>query len=332
MPLSLRDQLDDADERVGVAELRVDAHGVGLRDQAPLVELHGEGHGVARGHGVEPELVADLVRLHDGPEIRDAAVRPEESHGLELGPGPRAGVRPVLHDAHLAARHRAPVAGVVLLEVPLLHGVRVDLVDVLEGGGLEVARGQAAEGVEHLEVLRGAELRVVGPRGLQFRHRGLADGGDLVGVRQRDLPGALHDDALEVLGAHHRAGAAPAEGALVHVDVGDPHEPFTRGADGHGAGLRFAEGRPHLLQRLRGGESLPGGRVVELEDPVLHREPGEPLRLPLHDDPVESRLLQLRPEVAAAVRAQVHPGLGRLGGRAGTWSSTPAPCPSGGPS
>ncbi len=89
--LSLSHEPDDPDEGVGVPEAGVDAVRVALRYEPLFVELHGEGHRVASGHGVYPVLVAELVSLHDRAEVIDPAVGPEESDGLELGPGPRSG-------------------------------------------------------------------------------------------------------------------------------------------------------------------------------------------------------------------------------------------------
>ena len=60
------------------------AEGEAVVGDAPLAQVHREGHDGACRHRVQPELVAGLVESGDGGQIADAAVGAAEAEGLEL--------------------------------------------------------------------------------------------------------------------------------------------------------------------------------------------------------------------------------------------------------
>ena len=140
---------------------------------------------------------------------------------------------------------------------------------------------------------------------MQVAHHGL----EVVGARDLDLLLAVPDEALEVLGAVHRARAAAAELVpVVVVDAGEAHELLAGRADDAGLRLLVRRAREDLVLGLEGVHAPEVGGVVEggalLADLEIHRRVG----LALDDDDLVAGARELRREVAARVALAVAAG------------------------
>ena len=299
-PSPPRDQAGRRQVALGVAE------GEPVVGGATLAEVHGQGHDRARGHRVQPELVAGAVEGGDRGQVADAAVGAAEAEGLELRPFADVVAEPV----DLAAGEWALRAGADL--GACLEELRgVDAVRALELARAPVPRRQRPGGVDEVDEERRALL--VGPgvvRGedavvLQFEQIS----GERGGVADGDRAGAAHDHGLEVLAAHHGAGAsAPGLVVLVRGEAGEGDELLAGRARGEDL-----VPRAHLLAHL-----LLEGRRLEAPEAALGRQEVHPVvldqhehrvrRPARHDHHVVARELELRRERAADVGVQQRSG------------------------
>src|SRR5665647_2387539 len=168
-----------------------------------LGEVHGKTDDRTRRDGVEAPLVAELVELHEGVDVVDAAVGAAHGDGLVL----RA----------LAADFGAG-----------------------EAAGRPVLRGHGPCAVHEVDEDRRALL--VGPKVVFGEHVLLVDAVQVreerLGVTHRDTPGAAHDERLKVLLAHEGAvTAAPGLVVLVGADAGPRDALFAGRADGERLGV-----------------------------------------------------------------------------------------------
>jgi len=286
-----------------------------LREGSHLVELHGAGHGGSQADRVDPQLVAEEVRLQDRVQVVDAAVRAEGPGGLILGPlaAPLEGAPALRHPA--AADDAAEAA--LVADHPLRgQALAAHLVGGLEIARLEVLRWQAAHLVEDVH-------QDVRPVGGQARP---GDGGrghlrpDLLHRRQEallvghaDALGPPDHQGLQVLGAHDGTHAAPAGGPMLVVhDVGQKGQLLPGGADAGDLGLRIGGSQ----QKVRGLGHVPAPDprgVPDLHALVVDVQVDRLLRLPLEDDHVIAGELQLRTEIAPRVGGRDGPRQGGLG-------------------
>ena len=252
-------------------------------------------------------------------EIADAAVRPERRGRLVLraamalmdGPALPLGLdRPLAPDG-------TRVAGLAVLEDRGGHRGAADLLVVLELAGVVVEGRQAARRVLSLEHALGSvdpqvqDVAVVrdlvgAPAGELAEGRGVGEG--------QLLAGAAHDDGLEVLGAHHRAHAGAAVGAVGHVHDRGEADQLLAGRAGLGdldlvvteLGL---EEIVHLgrgpAPQVTGGAQL-GLAVVEPQVDGLRRPPGD-------DESDEAGEVELGREEAACLAVADAVGEGRAG-------------------
>ena len=315
--LALADAAHQLEQGVGVAEARLEPVQQLSRDQAVLEALHEEGDQPAGLDRVQPVGVAALVGLGDRLDVVDAAARPEHADGLELGAavgGVEVVAAAALDDA--LAAHDAREAGAGLLDHLRVISGAVDLVRALEDALGEVARDQAADVARPLDRVRGAELGELLEAGGLVGRLGAgreALDGVLVEVGVAALAAGDHGD--EVLAAHHRAHAGTA-GEVVHAvaRAGEAHEAPAGGAVLQDLGAPVAELGPDGLLELGREQRLEVGGVAQLDLVVVHPEVAGLLGGALDHERVEARVLELRAEVAAALRVADAARDRRLGG------------------
>ncbi len=200
------------------------------------------------------------------------------------------------------------------------------LARVADGLGFGAALGPV------VPVGKGAHLvgpghRVAGPGGGQlpafracgdFRHGvpgGRREGGQIPDLHQ---PSALDGDALEILGPHHRARAAPARLPVVlAADQREPDPVFPGGADGDRAGFRRVQLRLH---RFVGGQRTLAPQASGLPERHLVIGDGEVdgrLASPEDQQAVVSGVFDLLAEASAEEGIQVGAGGGGFGDHAG---------------
>ena len=238
-----------------------------LVDEAALGALDGQGAQVAGVHGVDAEAVADVVEPHDLGEVVDLAEAAEDVGRLVLGTLDHETLVPALEhgvalDALEHARRARLVDGAVLGE----HGLDGDALEVLERALAPVARGERVRAVHDAHHVEGAAALVRGHAGVVLGALDEVPDHGLVVVRARDLDLllAVPDDALEVLGAEHRAGAAAAELVpVVVVDAGEAHEPLAGLADDAGLRLLVRRAREDLVLGLERVQAPEVRGVVE---------------------------------------------------------------------
>ena len=120
---------------------------------------------------------------------------------------------------------------------------------LFEGGGREVAGGQAGHSVEGQEVGQGVRVRGTSRwPGRSPRPQVTGQGQDLSRVVHRAAAPRFHQYALEVLGSEHGAQTSPAGVPAVVADGGVTHPDFAGRADGR----RTPASPVLLLQRLLG--------------------------------------------------------------------------------
>jgi len=288
-----------------------DAPGVRRADDAPLERLHGEGADHACRDGVEPQVVAQPVGIGHCLGRIDVAAGTEKGGGLVLG-----ALHLVISPARLLGATDGAVEAAGALPGQLLAACLGG--DSLVTGELGVAPVVSGEEVPlflaHADPHHGAEVvaalpvrvgdDVFGELPVQL----LEAGGVVVG----DFLVALHDERLEILGAHDRAGAAAAVLAVqLGADAGEADAVLAGRADqGHaGLGVRFAE----RLLRLEYPFAPEVGGVLEADLAGAHMEVDRPVALAGDPDPVEAGLLERRSEVAAGVGVEERAGERRLG-------------------
>ncbi len=261
-PLAPRDQLQAAHHGLAVAEPQLQPARVLVGEQAVLIALHGERDHHAGRDGIQPQGVADLVALGDGPQIVDAAVGADGPHRLVLGAAiDRVDVvLVVVHLHHPLAADGAGIAALAPGEDGIAHGAAGDLLGALEGSVLKVARGQGAHVIQVDQAAIGAG--VVQPLGL-FAPVLAHPAGQLfesVRIGGLDIHAAAHRHRLELFAAHHRAHARAA-GRVPQVvdDAGIGHQVLAGRADHGQAGALVAGGR---LDRLLGGQRIQAPEVV----------------------------------------------------------------------
>ena len=200
-----------------------------------------------------------------------------------------------------AAGDVAGETGLVGDQPVVLDALAVDRLGALELAGREIARGQAAEGVDQVDRGRRAQFREALPAGA-FRQVFVVgpDGGHVIhGPGDPDPLVAADGDGLEVLGPHDRPDAGPARGPVLVVDdAREPHQVLARRPDaghpeaGH-AGL-VADG----VLGFRDHPAPYAGGIADLDAVVVHEEVAGTVRPPFHDDHVVAGELEFRAPVA----------------------------------
>ena len=226
-------------------------------------------------------------------------------------------------DDPLALDH-ARVAGVPLLQEGLGERRAVDRPGVLEGPLVVVPRRQPAHLVLDGEHAGRAELAEPADAGVRLLQglEALGQLAELLRIRRLRRLAPAHDDRLEALGAHHRAHARAAVGAVDHVhDRGEAHAVLARRADLRDLGLRIAD--LLLEEAVDVGRDLapevPGG--PELGPAVVEPEVDGRRRLAREDERVGARGAHLGGEEAAALA--VADGAGERRARAGGHAALP---------
>ena len=208
-------------------------------------------------------------------QVSDAAVGAEGGQRLVL----RAAVERIHPGAlifgldHAFAANRAGVAGIVVFEDRVGHGLTGQRLSPRKGSARPVACRQPAHRIlkhEHAGgavVLHSLHVREVRERagGLarQLRHRLL--------IRDVDLAVAAHHDRLQVLAAHHRAHTGAAVCAVGHVDdARQSREALARGADLRHLDLGVAQFLLDRRLRIAGNLAPQVRRVAQLGLAVMH--------------------------------------------------------------
>ena len=283
-----------------------------LVDEAALGALDGEGAQVAGVHGVDAETVADVVEPHDLGEVVDLAEAAEDVGRLVLGTLDHEPLVAPLEDrVALDALEHAGRARLVDGAVLGEHGLDGDALEVLERALAPVARRERVGAVHDAHHVERAAALVRGDAGVVLGALDeVADHG-LVVVRARDLDLllAVPDDALEVLGAVHGAGAAAAELVpVVVVDAGEAHELLAGLADDAGLRLLVRRAREDLVLGLERVHAPQVRGVVEGGALFADLEVDRPVGLALDDDDLVAGARELRREVAARVALAVAAG------------------------
>ena len=294
------------EHRVGVAELEVDPVEVHLREEPPLDGFHRPRHGHPGRDRVQPQDVADLVRLGHGLDRGHLRGSPERVEGLVLRPVHlRPGVLPLLDLEQLPAGLGAGWAGDIPCHVLGGPVVRVELDLPVRGAGvgaLEVpplpvlGRERAGLPVHPVEELPAPVAHV------RLRHRVVADdplpvGDDLLhpaAVVDRDRARPLDEDRLQLLRPEHRPAPAAACLAAVAFDRGDEGQVFPRGADGHRA-VPLAEPGAEGLRRRAEVEPPQVARVLEPRLAVLDDQDDGRLARPGQEEGIPPRLAERDP-------------------------------------
>src|SRR5450756_2045325 len=298
------DELGHPDVAIDVAEAHAEVV------DAFLGEVHSEADDRTRRDGVEAPLVAELVELHEGVDVVDAAVGTAESDGLVLralaadfGAGERGTVEVAAGDGALEAG--------ALLDADLLEGLAVEVLRAREAAGRPVPGGHGTRAVHRVDENRRALL--VGPEVVFGEHVLLVDAVQVreerLGVAHRDTPGAAHDEGLQVLLAHEGAvTAAPGLVVLVGAHAGPRDALFAGRADGERLGVGVDVPAHGLLDL--GGLHAPvlGRRRAELDDVVLDDDHGRLGGLALDDDRVVAGELHLGRERASDIAVVEDPG------------------------
>ncbi len=321
-----------------VPPAQVEAAGVVRGEEPPLVEFHGPAQTAARPGGVQPQVVAHVVQVHDDLRRLHADVRAELAHGHVLGAVPRQVSLPVVAQAvHVlheglqlrvlgedggrvvqgAAVHRTPEAA-RHPGAEVAVGVRVQLGD--PGGLLVVLRPHGPDHAGGLVEERGAHLVEDLP------HAGAHElGGDLL-VLRRDLLGggvphpleAVGDHGLQVQGAHLRPRApAGVDGLRPRHDPGGEGAVLPRPGDVHHRQVGAPTAVEFLLDAGAGVDVVqaPVGRgVPELDLALVDVQERGAVRLPVEDQVVDAVELQERGEVVPRVRVHEDAAVGGPGG------------------
>ena len=261
-----------------------------------LHALEGERERDARGNRVQPQFVAQHVRLQHDAGVADAQHGPQREDGLVLGEFPHEAVElAAFHQVILAARHGAFEAGGVLVEEIVVHVFAADGLAVLENLAHEVARAERAHLVDHVDEDRRAVL-VEGRRArAHVLGRLVHVGSERLGVRPGGFRLAAHGDGLDVLapqdGRHAAAPADTVSALAPGVRHGsEAHLVLAGGADGEhvGAAFRLGDG----VARLANPFPLEVARVLERHALFGQHEIDERVRLAVQDDRVVAGALQ----------------------------------------
>jgi len=197
-----------------------------------------------------------------------------------------------------------------------MEHVGLEAVDAVEHAFAEVARGDVVDAGVAVDQTRRAVGTEVLPAGRVLERVGALARQllDLLLVGERVATLAARGHADEVLRAHHRTHAGTS-GEVVQVvgEVGEAHPAAPRRSaldDLHAGVVEFRAESLLCLPGLEPGE-VRGRADIDrvVVDPQVHGR----LRPAVHDQGVETRVLELRAEVPAALRVADQAALGRLG-------------------
>lgn len=217
---------------------------VALIDDAAFVELHGTCDGHPHGHGVEPQLITDIVGLGDGRQVVHHTHGDHGETGFEFRPFSLSGKFGRLrHLGNPAAGNRTGPAGAGFLQIFFRQGLTAYGLPAVERAPLVVPGRQYAvllgQGDHDAEGSVLAERRRMGLGGRpEFAHHPRLDLIEPLLVGNPDLCTAADDNRLEVFRSHHGAHPTPPGRTILVVhDAGKQDPLLSRRADAGDTGL-----------------------------------------------------------------------------------------------
>ena len=294
-PLAVGHVFQEPQHGGGIAPIERPAD-IRLTQESLLHALEGERERDARGNRVQPQFIAQHVRLQHDARVADAQHGPQREDGLVLGEFPHEAVElAAFHQVILAARHRAFEAGGVLVQEIVVHVLAADGLAVLENLGHEVPRAEGAHLVDHVDENRRAVLVERRRAGAHVLGRLVHVGSERLRVRPGGLRLAAGGDGLHVLAPQDgRHAAAPAD-AVTALAPGvrhgrEAHLALAGGADGQNvrAAFRLGDG----VARLANPFPLQMARVLKRHAFFGEHEIDEGVGLAVQDDRVVAGALE----------------------------------------
>ena len=279
-------------------------------------QLHGRCDGTACLQGIQPVLVAQIVRLDDRGQITDSAIGAQPVDGLVFGTLAVAVELSMSRDlGHAPAVDHATVAAPVARHELFFHDWPVHRFGLGEYALLKIVRGQHPDHVHIRDGPRGAQHGQ--PAGRRPGHELVAalEHGILerAGIGDGEALGAQHGHGLELLRSHDRAHARAACGpALVVHHAGGPRQILPAGADAGDARLRV-RGFPDHVFGVVDDLAPQVFRVADLDRVVVDVEIHGLFGRALEHQVVVARVAQRRSPIAARVGRGDRAGERRLG-------------------